>query len=197
MAKVNRLSKALFDVNQATNDKQLAKLKLYATLVGAPVAKIENAECDSVENVYYILTEHFSEKKDEAKQLLLAMLSKIGVRVDTLETLGSKEEAVKAWENDVDYAFGKLIITLCNMLSDKQFDSLKGLLRDHLNGLHPDKVKTREDMFSIVIRRFKERKDFLQLLVVNFEHMHLQDCVDLVHEFEEKMKTIDEVSENG
>lgn len=183
----------LHEVSKATSDEALPKLKFFAELAGAPVSKLDNAT--SVEDIYHILKEHCT--KGNAIALLQAMLSVIGVNVDKVSSLGSTSEALSTCRKLPNFRFGKLIIEICNSLKKEHFDSLKNLLGDHLNGLHLDKVRSAEHMFSILIRGQKITPHNLQLLASSLKQIGLLDCVQLVEEFQKNSPPQCEDPENG
>lgn len=196
MAYVNPFLTHLHDVSKATSHEELSKLMVFAELVGASVSKLDNAT--SVEDVYHILKEHF-ETEHLVIPLFQSMLSVVGVNADKVSTLGSTEEELKAacQSQHPRFAFGKLIITLCDKLTKDLFGSLKSLLSDRLSGYHLDRVKTAESMFLILIRGEEVTPHKLGLLSSSFETLSLKDCVGLVEEFQRQMNTIHQDSENG
>ena len=169
----------LYDLNGATEDSKLLKLKFFVKLIDVQfTSDLENA--NNVREVYNVLKNRFGQK--EAVPLLQSMLNVVGVDKEKVKTLKSTEgELAKSRELHKNFAFGELMVSLCNSLSSKQFVNLREFFKDdHDLKDHP---KTTEDMLWKLQANI-ERPKFLCSLKKHLSTIGEKECVRLVKDFE-------------
>lgn len=190
--------RAFREISSVASHEDLSRLKLFVELVGARVVKLDI--CKSIQSVFHAITEQYSER--QAVSLLQAILNVIGEKTGKVATqLGSRKCDLDAWQANPAFVFGKfIVITLCNQVTDEQFNSLRDLVIQHISGVQFDELKTIEEMFGMLLRRQSISLDDISLLSSFFETLGMKDCVELVEEFCKQFKSIGQQtqhSENG